>query len=179
SPVVAGDDGGLLEVLRLKICAAGVLVVVLIARHGWRAELVKAVVTKILRAEALAGFLVGTDENNCLAASLNGEIRLVIGIEAKAGMVEVVASHQCRPPIDDPAFAGAEAVIEFLLGFANINAVDETGDGNEAGGDVVVLAVVGEVQALTLNFKAFGRAGVVISVAAVAGTERIEIGFTA
>ena len=52
------------------------------------------------------------------------------------------------------------------------------GNGDEARRDVVVLAVVREVQAVAVDFQAFGRSRVVIAVAPVAGTEGVKICFT-
>ena len=46
-----------------------------------------------------------------LASSLNRKVGIVVGVEAQAGVVEVVARGERRAPIDDPAFLRTKAVI--------------------------------------------------------------------
>ena len=121
--------------------------IVLIVEGGGLAEEGVAVETKIARTEALAELLVA-QSNDCLAASLNGKVRIVIGIEAQAGVVEIVAGDERWAPIDDPAFFRTEAVVGFLRGLADVHTIDEAGNGDEAGADVVINSVVGKVQAI-------------------------------
>ena len=91
-------------------------------------------------------------------------------------MIEVVARQDRGSPVEDPSLLRAEAVIDLLAEFANIDAVDETRDGDEAGGDVVVLREVSEVQAVAMKLQPFGRPGVMTAVALISRAERIGIG---
>src|SRR5579863_7756099 len=90
SPVVAGEKGRFLEISRLERSSSIVLVVVLVGQSGRSAIKRVPVKAEILWTQALAGLLVGPQENDSLAAPLNCQVRRVVGIEAQAGVVEVV-----------------------------------------------------------------------------------------
>src|SRR5215469_7902152 len=176
SPVVVGLQRCELEVSGRERRSAGVFVIILVAeRWGGAIERV-AIETKILRTQPLPRLLIGTKENDGLASSLDGEIGGIVRVEAQPGVVEIVAGHQGWSPVHDPAMLGAEAIVNLLLGFANVDPVDESGDRNKAGGDVGVGAVVGQMQADALEFQSLGGSGVVIVVAVVARAERISVG---
>ena len=152
------------------------LVVVLVVQSGGRAIKRIAVEAEILRTQALAGFFIGSQVNERLTAALDRDVGRVVGIKAQAGVVEVVPGEKRRTPIDDPASFRTEAVVDLLLGFANVDAIDEAGNGNESRADVVVLPVIGEMQAIAVGLEALGGSGVVIAVALVSGTEGVGIG---
>src|SRR5215469_11629511 len=176
-PVIAGEKSCFFEVAGLERGSAGVFVLVLVARRRGRTVEGITIKAKILRAEALAGLFVRPQIHDCLPAPLDGHIRRVIGVEAQASVVEVVARAERRAPIDDPAAFRAKTVVDFLLGLANVDAVDETRNADEARSDVAVGSVVGEVKAVAAQLGTFGGAGVVVSVAAIAGAEGVEILF--
>ena len=141
--------------------------VVLIGQSSGSAIKRVAIKAEILRTQALAGLLVGTQINDSLAAPLNGQVWRVVGVEAQAGVVKIVASKDGRSPVDDPATLRTEAVVDLLLGFTNVNAIDEARDGNKSRADVVVLPVISKMQAVAAGFESLGGSGVMIAVALV------------
>ena len=93
-------------------------------------------------------------------------------------MVKVVAGIDRRAPIHDPPMLRAEAVIDFLLQFADVDTIDEPGYGNETGADIVVEGVVCEMQAVAVELQALSGTGVMIAVSLVPGAKWVGVGFT-
>src|SRR6266550_6511319 len=75
-----------------------------------------------------------------------------------------MVSQQARPPRQDSAAFGTEAVIHAVTNLANVHTVHESGIGDETRTDVVVNGVVVEVSRAVTRFGLVGRSGFIASV---------------
>src|SRR6202034_2328878 len=152
---------------------AGVAVVLMVVTIRRRGEAQKC---EILRAQPFPQLLVGSQYHGGLAARLNQQIRLVVGVETRVFMVERSAVTQPATPSHNPSLFRTEEIARPLLRVAEVHAVHESRHGHEPWAHVLVGPHVIKVQPSAPDGEEIRRSGIVVFVAGLSRTEREKAG---
>src|SRR5579862_7990635 len=131
----------------------------------------------ILRSQPLPQLVVRRQIDHRLSAPINPHVRIVIGIQPVALMIEYIALDHRRPPRRHPTMLRPQPVIDGVIYAANINPVDEAGDAHKPRTHILIGADVVEMESIPAHFKLVCRSRVMIAISKIPGAEGIKVVF--